>query len=198
MAALDKQDSKHCTCKTFCFKGEIFKSDFPSLSHSDAQQFYSKGSTIYTIRPKGIHILDETKVYVSVLSQNVYELRCLNCQTIFRVAVKENTLYLYFIDDNTVRTHRGRSFSGFAAGRPLSHYFPIPLRPFFNTHLEIASQSSFASSRVSTNLDQFALNLEDNLKTPEIDSEDDDFKLMFSCENETYVGSYKNSWMDSY
>ena len=176
-----------CNCGSILIDGQYIAEDNVAEPNSNVvAQIVGNFSEIFRSGPGGITVQKLSNVGISQSHSNVYDITCTKCKLSFRIILGRDSCYSCPTEDCLIKPSKNRSAS---ISRSMSSYFPLGLRRF------IVEKSPDANKqRLTTAQSEFCPTFQMNQCIPEMDDEAD-FDMMFSGNQECFVGSFTDQWI---
>lgn len=176
-----------CNCGSILISGQyISEEDIAESNSNVVAQIVGNFSEIFRSAPGCIAVQKLSNVGISQSQSNVYEITCTKCKLSFRIILGRDSCYSCPTDDCLITPSRSRAAS---FSRAMSSYFPLALRRFI-----VEKSPDVKRQRLTTAQSEFCPTFQMSQCIPEMDDEAD-FDMMFSGNQECFVGSFTDQWI---
>ena len=180
-------EQNFCNCGGIVFDGcYITEDEVLEQNPQITSLILSNFTTIFATKPGAISIKSLADVDLAQNNSNVYDIYCRKCKLGFRLILGRDLCYSCPLDECTSAASKSKNH---ILKRPLSSFFPLPLRRFIIEKSPEPSTKpiSFAQSEYMPTF---------NIGNCFTEMDDDaDYDLMFSAKQQCIVGSFTDQWI---
>lgn len=177
-----------CTCRNVVIHGQALgEGEKPQILKNDYRQLQIK--PVFVVHPGDIKVVRLDRVVAQAGSATCYDFLCSKCQTGFRIVLGKEFAYVHHLPNNMSRCRR--HISNPQVARPLSIFYPINLKRFISVTYEAkTSPVTVPDGEHDDYIPENTYQLDDESLQNNDDDEQEDYDIMFSCNDESFVGSY--------